>query len=100
MHQLKTIANYFIIQEYKKYIEDCELWDLQKWLEDEIRNYDPEIQEPEDTEIPQIIEQMHIKYQELQELQKIIKEAEDRIQVISEKEQRDDEEYTEYVVIV
>ena len=100
LHQLKTIANYFIIQEYKNYIEDCILPDLQSWLVDEIENYDPEYQEPEDTEIPQIIEQMHIKYQELQELQKLVEQAENRIQVISEKTMIDDEEYTEYVVIV
>lgn len=100
LHQLKTIANVFIINEYKQYIEDCELPCLQAELEDEIRNYDPEIQDPEYTNIPYIIEQMHRKYQELQELQKLVEEAEDRIRVISEKTMVDDEEYTEYVVIV
>jgi len=100
LHQLKTIANVFILQEYMRIIEELELPELQNWLEDEIRNYDPEIQEPQHTNIPYIIEQMNEKIKEWQKLKRIVEEAENRIQVIKEKSEFDDEEYTEHVVIV
>ena len=99
LHQLKTIANVFILQEYKRFIEELELPELQNWLKDEIKNYDPE-DEPQHTNVPYILEQMHEKIKEWQELKRIVEETENRIQIIAAKEQKDDEEYWEYVVIV
>ena len=100
LHQLKTVANYFILAEYIENEFKAYLIELQWQLEDEIRNYNPEWQEPEDTEIPWIVEEMHKTYQELQRLQKLVEQAENRIQIIREKTMVDDEEYTEYIVIV
>jgi len=100
VHQLINIANVLVLPEIKEAVIVLELEDLQAWLEQEIKNYEPEYCEPKYTNIPYILDRMHELVKELREITKMIEKSEKKVEIIKEKRERDDVEYWEYVLLV